>query len=954
MEKEASKSSSNFYYKCIQSNAIYLDRISFLIGIIKDLEQQKNSLEDSCEKLIFENKDCNKKLAKYEGSVIYQIEKFAKFLLGALYNLFVNKKNKKNKKMENENSMYVKKNTPPYYLCNTSFSNVFDWSKPEDSYVLVRKEPMWVSGDCYNEEYVDINIKCKINEDESGNKDKLLLLRVRFYDEKCEYIKGDYSGLVNSRSVGNYKYLKLTSNQELHSRIPIPTGASIITLGVQEWDNRERVFVKNAPFFNVLQTQSKEIVTKAETLSYREGVSILMPSYSGLHTIAASLQSILDQDIDKKLLQLIVIVNGVDDGTVDFVSSFARSNPEISVVCEFVDLPGASNARNVAIDFANRKYTIFLDDDDILGKSYISSLYALASQDSIVVTGICDFKEEGVYDDENSINKQIKEAEKLSSPTIHSVTSAITMIACKLLPTHQLKKIRFNQHLKSGEDVVYFSDYVTRFSPSIKVAKIEKNNSYFRRLRENSISRREMSFDFYVQERLDVIAALSLLLENLNDDSCRGFVLSKIKAQSGFVKKYINSNPTDIHDVKDAIRTKGVGSLVYPVLNSMKADTLVFSYCFSPFVDTSAVVAAKRMREFGSIFDVVYNDMSTVREKSDQMNWLSEDLIENRFEIKTPTSFGSWESIEQFSEESIKIVGNRKYKKIYSRVLWPASHFAAFMYKIKNPKVRWVAEFSDPVMWDLKGNQRTSPVLDSSLKKEIYLNLKKRKVSIDRNADIYFLCELLPYVFADEILFTCNNQMEYMLDKFPLSSVVNSVRKKAVVCKHPTLDSKFYELTNPKYELSSDKINIGYFGAFYESRGIGEFLSILSSLDFNNRKNILIHIFTENKSDCNEIIKKLGVYDNVVLNDYVEYYDFLSISKRFDYLLVNDAKVSTILGCNPYLPSKISDYLGSGSKILALCEKESAMSKMAGIDHCIFLEDEFGIRQFLINYSSRI
>lgn len=62
------------------------------------------------------------------------------------------------------------------------------------------------------------------------------------------------------------------------------------------------------------------------------------------------------------------------------------------------------------------------------------------------------------------------------------------------------------------------------------------------------------------------------------------------------------------------------------------------------------------------------------------------------------------------------------------------------------------------------------------------------------------------------------------------------------------------------------------------------------------------------------------------MNPYESYMEFLNLTTAFDCLVVNDAYTKNKKDINPYLPSKISDYLGSGIKIWAIYEKGSILS----------------------------
>jgi hypothetical protein len=69
-----------------------------------------------------------------------------------------------------------------------------------------------------------------------------------------------------------------------------------------------------------------------------------------------------------------------------------------------------------------------------------------------------------------------------------------------------------------------------------------------------------------------------------------------------------------------------------------------------------------------------------------------------------------------------------------------------------------------------------------------------------------------------------------------------------------------------------------------------------------------------------------GLSDVVVAAPYVPYLEFLNLTTRMDVLLVNDARTRGIHETNPYLPSKWSDYRGSGTDVWAVVEPGSVLS----------------------------
>jgi hypothetical protein len=91
---------------------------------------------------------------------------------------------------------------------------------------------------------------------------------------------------------------------------------------------------------------------------------------------------------------------------------------------------------------------------------------------------------------------------------------------------------------------------------------------------------------------------------------------------------------------------------------------------------------------------------------------------------------------------------------------------------------------------------------------------------------------------------------------------------------------------------------------------------------------VRLHVFT-NRDDHLELEKFSGPLADVVrVHRFVPFLQFLNLTTRFDVLLVNDAAAAQYHGMNPYLPSKLSDYLGSGTPVWAVAEAGSVLDSL--------------------------
>ncbi|MCA1064605.1 glycosyltransferase (plasmid) [Rossellomorea sp. AcN35-11] len=661
--------------------------------------------------------------------------------------------------------------------------------------------------------------------------------------------------------------------------------------------------------------------------SLHDGISVIIPSYKGEDVISKCLESLLKQTIKKDLFEVIIVLNGEKDSTEKIVSDFKGKNNMNNIRLLYSEKPGASLARNVGISEAKREYSVFLDDDDYVSHNFLEEMYRLAKPNKVVVSQIIDVNQEYENQGNNPINNQLIKAVEKDKRDLMSLNMVATINACKLVPTRYIKEVEYDTKLRSGEDVVFFMTLFVKNELEIEVIPPANNAIYFRLLRENSVSRKAMSFDFNVVQRLMVIKELDKLFSSTTDINKSSLIKQKINAQSQFINRYIKEHPSERETVIKKVREYNLSYTPYSIINKGLADTLVISYCFPPYVDTAGTVMAKRILEANEAVDVVYNKMDNVRPKDMNLDKLVDHMIEERFPIPSYSSFSNWKAINEFAKSGIEKL-NKSYSKIYSRAMWPGSHFLAYEYKKKHPNVKWVAEFSDPLILDIHSKQRMSVIDDTTFIKNANHFIKKTTGlgPVKKEDNLFFWCEYLPYVLADELIFTNEHQLSYMVENFPIKEVRWLIKKKARIVPHPTLSKEFYHNRKSSYSLDNEMTNVAYFGTFYKTRNLNVLFDGLENADKTTRNNIKLHIFTSNPKELKEELKGTGIENNIEVNPYVDYSEFLNLTTKFDCLVVNDAHTKAYKSVNPYLPSKLSDYIGSGTKIWGICEDGSILS----------------------------
>ena len=189
------------------------------------------------------------------------------------------------------------------------------------------------------------------------------------------------------------------------------------------------------------------------------------------------------------------------------------------------------------------------------------------------------------------------------------------------------------------------------------------------------------------------------------------------------------------------------------------------------------------------------------------------------------------------------------------------------------------------------------------------------------------------------------------------SRLADRARSVARVSHHPVLPARYYELAPVDLDCPRRAVHLAYFGVFYETRDLGELVSALMRLRQDERERVCLHVYTSEPEKLALKIARLGLSGTVRVAPYVPVLEFLNLTTRFDVLVVNDAETASHHTVNPYLPSKLADYLGSGTPVWAICEDGSELSRMEGVAYKSRLGDVegtlAGLRQLLGQHEGR-
>ena len=665
-----------------------------------------------------------------------------------------------------------------------------------------------------------------------------------------------------------------------------------------------------------------------EESNLKEGISAIIPSYKGEAYISKLLDSLINQTINPTLFEAIFIVNGDLDSTPDIIKKYQEENPQINIILTYSD-SGVCNARNHGINLATREYTIFIDDDDYISYNYFEELYKHAKPNRIVIGTFLDILEDTKEIKESYLSKPLLENSGINTnPYTDEMQGILTITTDKLIPTKDVKNSSFNPELKNGVDISYYAQFYPEHDFEFYIVDKNKEAIYYRLWRDNSISRKALSYDFNITDRLKVINDINKGLKKAKTHVMASFIKSLTGGQVVKINKYLEKYPDDYTKVLKDIGSYNFDFFPFKYLNEdiSKLDNttreLIISYAFSPTNTTTSNSVAKRILTEAKNVDVICGSLNNLNKDYTLESVVNQFLI-NKIEIDEEFQT-SWESIKNFVNKSMEQLNQiPTYEKIYSRANFVHSHFLAIEYKLAHRETYWRAEFSDPLIYEFGKNKLSPPIDDNEYVSHINQQIAKE---ISVSDDINCICEYLTILLCDEIIFTNENQKKVMIDTNPYD-IEELVNKKAKIETHKTLDLKYYHTKESSYNIDKNYINLAYFGIIYNHRSFEDFTNAFDNLNDDLKDKIRLHIFTPSQTLFEQVLSP-QLYEKSILNPPVNFLEFLNLTTKFDVLLVEDS-IKGDFEINPYLPSKLSDYKGSNTAIWGVCEKGSIMDNLS-------------------------
>ncbi len=344
---------------------------------------------------------------------------------------------------------------------------------------------------------------------------------------------------------------------------------------------------------------------------------------------------------------------------------------------------------------------------------------------------------------------------------------------------------------------------------------------------------------------------------------------------------------------------------------------------FVPYNDTVTILSYKRLRNLDMDMDVFCfkgkEDPSLLKELEKDENFkkfhikYTSDLdwaIPRNYPLRLPAGLLL---MNKYVSDALKEFEKGEYEYLFTSIVPGISHIAGYKIKKKHPEVIWIASFSDP----FKGSPyKKTDNSDRSIFYQFAFNVGAFALYNSKYEEV-------AVNHADELVFICEEQRDFTLRQYPN---YEELVKKSVI----------YPLTYiPEWEMYSNLLNTPrvnneikqavHLGRLYGLRKIDSFLEALKELneeipDLKNK--IVFHQYSEIQAPDVKKIKEYGLEDVFVLHDKVTYKESVEVMKNADILVLFDTLMPKAKS-QPYLPSKIVEYLMLKKPILGICDPNS-------------------------------
>ncbi|MBR4461176.1 MAG: hypothetical protein IKS51_01125 [Erysipelotrichaceae bacterium] len=355
----------------------------------------------------------------------------------------------------------------------------------------------------------------------------------------------------------------------------------------------------------------------------------------------------------------------------------------------------------------------------------------------------------------------------------------------------------------------------------------------------------------------------------------------------------------------------------------MREKMFVVPGSFVPYNDTVTLLTYKRLRNLDLDMDVF-----CFKGKTDQSieEELRKDPAFSKFHI-TYTSDLDWAIarnhplrlpvslvlMQKYIRDSVREFEKKDYKYLFTSIVPGISHIAGLAIKRKHPEVIWYASFSDP----FKGSPYKKTDLSN---KSLLYKIAFPVGSYCLYHDNY---EEAAVKNADKLIFICPEQRDFTLSQYEDGE---RYKEKSIIYPLTYLENwKMYQDLLDYEPVKHEVKQAVHLGRLYGLRKIDAFLEALKELNEEIKdldRKIVFHQYSEIQKEDVQKIREYGLDRLFIVHGKVSYKESIDLMKEADILVLFDTLMPKE-NVQPYLPSKIVEYLMLKKAILGICDPNS-------------------------------
>lgn len=232
-------------------------------------------------------------------------------------------------------------------------------------------------------------------------------------------------------------------------------------------------------------------------------ISVIIPSFKPQEYLWQCLDSLCNQTFSKEDYELILVLNGCKEPYHSKILEYIKLHSELIWHYIQTDVPGVSNARNMALDVAKGDFVTFIDDDDVVSDYFLEGLFNKASSDTVSLSytesftnNICEKSTDYV------LTQEFLKKSKEGKIPFHKGAKFFQGPCMKLFHKSIIADRRYDPTFRNGEDSLFMFLISDRLN---YVDFTDTRSAYYRRIRSDGANYSKKSLKYRTVNGLTLI-----------------------------------------------------------------------------------------------------------------------------------------------------------------------------------------------------------------------------------------------------------------------------------------------------------------------------------------------------------------------------------------------------------------------------------------------------------------